>query len=68
MPRALAVSPLAPFVDPRLDLGLFATIDHAESGDQPLTQVRGQGSGIAHSETMQLLQEWGYVGAQSSSH
>jgi arylsulfatase A-like enzyme len=64
MPHAVAVSPLPAFVDPRLDLGLYATIDHGESSELP----EARASGIAHSETMQLLQEWGYVGAHSSAH
>ena len=50
--------------DPRLDLGLYATIDHGESAGLPDAAA----SGIAHRETMQLLKEWGYVGARSSAH
>jgi arylsulfatase A-like enzyme len=61
---AVAVSSLPPFVDPRLDLGLYATIDHRQSGELP----QSPRSTIAHSETMQLLKEWGYVGARSSAH
>jgi hypothetical protein len=61
--RAVAVSPLAPFVDPRLDLGLYATIDHGDLAEQSPAAA----SGIAHSETIELMKEWGYVGAQSSA-
>jgi hypothetical protein len=54
----VAVSSLPPFVDPRLDLGLYAMIDHGRAVTYPRVQRRE----LRTSETMQLLKEWGYGG------
>ena len=64
--RALAVSAIAPFVDPKLDLGLYTTLDRAESVASPVV-TQTASAARAHAETTELLREWGYVGERSSA-